>query len=62
MIQNDQELEATLERIKHFKKIVEKLKASETNPLNYELSAGGFFCRNRSDETGSESISIYSSE
>ncbi len=31
MIQNDQELETTLERIKHFEKIVEKLKASETN-------------------------------
>lgn len=42
MIQNNQELEATLERIEHFKKIVEKLKAFETNPRNYELSAGGF--------------------
>ena len=42
MIQNNQELEATLERIEHFEKIVEKLKAFETNPRNYELSAGGF--------------------
>ena len=42
MIQNTQELEATLERIEHFQKIVEKLKAFETNPQNYELSAGGF--------------------
>ena len=42
MIQNNQELETTLERIEHFQKIVEKLKASETNPLNYELSVGGF--------------------
>ena len=42
MIQNNQELETTLERIEHFQKIVEKLKAFETNPRNYELSAGGF--------------------
>ncbi|RKU33760.1 hypothetical protein C6499_00755 [Candidatus Poribacteria bacterium] len=42
MIQNTQELETTLARIKHFQKIVEKLKAFETNPRNYELSAGGF--------------------
>ena len=42
MIQNNQELETTLERIECFQKIVKKLKASETNPRNYELSAGGF--------------------
>ena len=42
MIQNNQELEATLERIAHFEKIVQKLKEFETNPRNYELSAGGF--------------------
>ncbi len=42
MIQNDQELKATLNRIAHFQKIVENLKAFETNPRNYELSAGGF--------------------
>ena len=42
MIQNNQEFEATLERIEHFQKIIEKLKAFETNPRNYELSAGGF--------------------
>ena len=42
MIQNNQELETTLERIEHFQKIIEKLKAFETNPRNYELSAGGF--------------------
>ena len=42
MIQNNQELETTLERIEHFQKIVEQLKAFETNPRNYELSAGGF--------------------
>ena len=42
MIQNNQELEATLNRIELFQKIVENLKAHETNPRNYELSAGGF--------------------
>ena len=42
MIQNNQEFEATLARINHFQKIVEKLKAFETNPQNYELSADGF--------------------
>ena len=42
MIQNNQKFEATLKRIEHFQKIVEKLKAFETNPRHYELSAGGF--------------------
>lgn len=42
MIQNNQELEATLERIERFQKQVEKLQEVETNPRNYELSAGGF--------------------
>ena len=42
MIQNDQELKAMLNRIERFEKIVEKLREVETNPRNYELSAGGF--------------------
>ncbi len=42
MIQNNQELEATLERIERFEKQVAKLKELEINPRNYELSAGGF--------------------
>ena len=42
MIQNNQELEATLDRIERFQKQVEKLREVETNPRNYELSAGGF--------------------
>ena len=42
MIQNDQELKATLNRIERFQKQVEKLQQVETNPQNYELSAGGF--------------------
>ena len=42
MIRNDQELEATLERIRYFQQQVEKLREVETNPQNYRLSAGGY--------------------
>lgn len=42
MIQNNQELETTLARIGHFQKQSEKIREVETNPRNYELSAGGF--------------------
>lgn len=42
MIQNNKELKATLDRIERFEKQVEKLRQVETNPRNYELSAGGF--------------------
>ena len=42
MIQNDQELEATKERIQYFQRQVEKLRQVETDPQNYCLSAGGY--------------------
>jgi len=42
MIKNDQELEATLERIRYFQQQVERLRQVETNPQNYRLAAGGF--------------------
>ncbi len=42
MIQNNQELEATLTRIRHFQKQIEKIREVETNPQNYRLSVGGF--------------------
>ena len=42
MIQNNQELEATLTRIRHFQKQIEKLREVETNPQNYRLSVSGF--------------------
>lgn len=42
MIQNDQELEATKERIKDFQEQVERLRQVEDNPENYRLSAGGY--------------------
>ena len=42
MLRNDQELDATLERIRYFQQQVEKLRQEETNPRNYRLSAGGY--------------------
>jgi hypothetical protein len=42
MLKNDQELKATLERIRCFQQQVEKLRQAETNPQNYRLSAGGY--------------------
>jgi hypothetical protein len=42
MITNDQELEATQERIRHFLAQVVHLRKVETNPLAYRLSAYGF--------------------
>ena len=42
MIQNDQELEATKARLRHFQDQVEKLRQVEINPQNYRLSAGGY--------------------
>jgi len=42
MLKNDQELEATLGRIRYFQQQVEKLRQAETNPPNYRLSAGGY--------------------
>jgi hypothetical protein len=42
MITNDQELDATLERIRHFQAQIRHLRKVETNPTNYRLSASGF--------------------
>lgn len=42
MIKDDQELDATLRRIRDFQEQVEKLRQVETNPHNYRLSAGGY--------------------
>lgn len=42
MIKNDQELEATLERIRFFQAQVRELRERETNPTNYRLSASSF--------------------
>ena len=42
MIRNDQEMEATLERIRQFQAQLAHLRKVETNPVNYRLSASGF--------------------
>ncbi len=42
MIANDQELSASLERIRHLQDQVTHLRQVETNPANYHLSAAGF--------------------
>ena len=42
MIRTDQELEATLDRIRRFQAQVAQLRKVETNPVNYRLSASGF--------------------
>ena len=63
MIQNNQELEATLEHIDRFEKQVAKLKELETNSRNYELSAGGFLAEiDRMNLEVREYLSIHPSE
>ena len=63
MIQNTQELEATLDRIERFQKQVEKLQEVETNPHNYKLSAGGFLAEiDRMNLEVCEYLSVHSSE
>ena len=42
MINSEQELEATLDRIKHFQAQVRHLRETETNPTNFRLSSSGF--------------------
>ncbi|MBO0700672.1 MAG: hypothetical protein J2P46_19910 [Zavarzinella sp.] len=42
MIANDEELEATYERIRRFRAQVAHLRKAETNPVNYRLSVSGF--------------------
>jgi hypothetical protein len=42
MISTDQEIEATLERIRRFQAQVAQLRKAETNPVNYRLTASGF--------------------
>jgi hypothetical protein len=42
MIANDEELNATLDRVRRFQAQVAHLRKLETNPVNYRLSASGF--------------------
>ena len=60
MIQNNQELIATIDRIKRFSQQVDKIREIETNPRNCELSAGGFQAEiNRMGLEVLEYLSIY---
>jgi len=63
MIRNDQELEATKERISYFQQQVEKLRQVETNPQNYRLSAGGYLAEiDRMNLEVREYLSLHPSE
>ncbi len=42
MIKNELELQGALNRIERFRRQVLHLREVETNPISYELSAGGF--------------------
>jgi hypothetical protein len=42
MINNDQELQATLDRVRKFQLQVANLRHAERNPENYHLSASGY--------------------
>jgi hypothetical protein len=63
MIRNDQELEATKERIRYFQNQIEKLRQAETNPQNYRLSAGGYLAKiDRMNLEVREYLSLHPSE
>jgi hypothetical protein len=63
MIRNDQELEATKERIQYFQRQVETLRQVETNPQNYRLSAGGYLAEiDRMNLEVREYLSLHPSE
>jgi len=63
MIRNDQELEATKERIRYFQQQVEKLRQVEANPQNYRLSAGGYLAEiDRMNLEVREYLSLHPSE
>ena len=42
MIRSDRELEAMVERITHLQWELEHLRRTESNPVNYRMSAAGF--------------------
>ena len=63
MIENDQQLEATLERIQHFQAQLRHLRKTETNPTNYRLSASGFIAEiDRMQREVREFLSLLPSE
>ena len=61
MITNDQELNATLERIRHLQTQVAHLRKVETNPANYRLSASGFIAEIDRNAAGGARVPLASS-
>lgn len=63
MIRNNEELEASLARIRHFQRQVERLRQVETNPENYRLSAAGYLAEvDRMNLEVREYLSLHPSE
>lgn len=63
MIQNDEELSNTLERITHIHDQVRHLRVTEANPTNYRLSASGFLAEiDRMNLEVREYLSLHPSE
>jgi hypothetical protein len=63
MIDNDQELDATLERIRHFQAQVAHLRKMETDPVNYHLAASGFLAEiDRMQREVREYLSLHPAE
>ena len=63
MIQNDVELQTTLERISRFQKQVSHLRHVEADPVAYHLSAGGFLAEvDRMQREVREYLSLHPSE
>ncbi|MGB9181703.1 MAG: hypothetical protein WCB68_20905 [Pyrinomonadaceae bacterium] len=63
MIKNDLELQAMLERVQYFHRMVTHLRKTETNPVNYKASAGGFLAEiDRMNLEVREYLSLHPSE
>jgi hypothetical protein len=63
MIANDEELNATLDRVRHFQAQVAHLRRVETNPVNYRLSVSGFLAEiDRMQLEAREYLSLHPTE
>ncbi len=63
MIRDDQALEVTLERIRHFQEQVARLRKVETNPVNYRLASSGFLAEiDRMQLEAREYLSLHPAE
>lgn len=63
MIENEQQLQVTLERIARFREQILHLRRVETNPVNYHASASGFIAElDRMNMEVREYLSLHPSE